>query len=48
MEGAPLTNQQIIDMLFIIAPQFVTDDPIKLAQYNSLIDALRCMVNEYF
>lgn len=41
----PITNQMILDLLFIIAPQFYTVDPVKLAQYNALIDALRCMVN---
>ena len=41
----PFTDQQILDLLFIIAPQFATDDPVKLAQYLALIEALRCMVN---
>lgn len=41
-----VSNQTIIDLLFLIAPQFITDDPVKLAQYNSLIDALRCQFNE--
>ena len=40
-----LTDQEIIDLLFIIAPQFVTTDPVKLAQYATLIEALRCMIN---
>lgn len=40
-----ITSQEILDLLFIIAPQFVTTDPVKLAQYVTLIDALRCMVN---
>lgn len=44
----PLTNQQILDLLFVIAPQFYTTDPVKLASYNALIDALRCMVNENY
>lgn len=43
--ASDVTNQQIIDILFLIAPQFVTDDPVVLARYNSLIDALRCMFN---
>ena len=45
-EGSKVTNQEIIDLLFVIAPQFKTTDPDKLAEYNALIDALRCMVNE--
>lgn len=39
------TNQEIIDLLFIIAPQFKTTDPVILAGYNILIDALRCQLN---
>lgn len=41
-----LTSQEIINLLFIIAPQFVTTDPTKLEQYVTLIDALRCMIND--
>jgi hypothetical protein len=44
--GSKITNQQVIDLLFAIAPQFVTTDPVKLAGYNTLIDALRCLINE--
>lgn len=40
-----ITNREILNLLFIIAPQFQTTDPEKLSQYNSLIDALRCMIN---
>lgn len=40
-----LTNQEILNLLFAIAPQFATTDPVKLATYNTLIDALRCMIN---
>jgi len=40
-----VSNQQILDLLFIIAPQFATTDPVKLAAYNLLIDALECMIN---
>lgn len=39
------TNNEIIEMLFCIAPQFETDDPEKLECYNKIIDALRCQVN---
>ena len=40
-----ISNDQILALLFIIAPQFKTDDPVILAGYNALIDALRCMIN---
>lgn len=40
-----ITNQQILELLFVIAPQFATTDPVKLQSYNALIDALRCTVN---
>lgn len=40
-----ITNEQVIAMLFIIAPQFESDDPIVIARYNALLDALRCMIN---
>lgn len=45
MDCASITNQQVIDLLFVIAPQFYTTDVTKLAGYNTLIDALRCMIN---
>lgn len=41
-----ISNDQILALLFVIAPQFKTDDPVILAGYNALIDALRCMVND--
>lgn len=40
-----ISNQAILDLLFVIAPQFATTDPTKLAGYNALIDALECMIN---
>jgi hypothetical protein len=40
-----VTNAEVIAMLFVIAPQFESDDPIVIASYNALLDALRCMVN---
>lgn len=46
--ASSVTNAEILALLFVIAPQFVTTDPIKLAAYNALIDALRCEVNERF
>lgn len=39
-------SQSIIDLLFLIAPQFVTEDQSKLDGYLALIEALRCMINE--
>lgn len=45
MAETTVTNQQILDILFLIAPQFITDDPVVLARYNSLIDVLRCSLN---
>lgn len=44
--GSKVTNQQVLSLLFVIAPQFATTDPVKLEGYNKLIDALRCMINE--
>lgn len=40
-----ITNAEILQLLFIIAPQFATTDPTKLAEYATLIDSLRCMIN---
>lgn len=40
-----ISNDQILALLFVIAPQFKTDDPVILAGYITLIDALRCMIN---
>lgn len=40
-----VSNDQVLALLFVIAPQFKTDDPVILAGYNALIDALRCMIN---
>lgn len=39
------TNDQIIAMLFVIAPQFKTTDPVILANYSLLIDTLWCEIN---
>lgn len=39
------TNQQVIDALFCLAPQFKTTDTETLACYNSIIDMLWCEVN---
>jgi len=44
--GSTVSNAEILALLFVIAPQFATTDPTKLAGYNALIDALRCMINE--
>ncbi len=40
-----VSNSEVISLLFIIAPQFETDDPAKLASYNALLDQLRCFYN---
>lgn len=39
------SNQEIIDTLFCIAPQFKTDDPEVLACYNTIINLIWCQVN---
>lgn len=44
--NSKVTDAEILALLFIIAPQFSTTDPVKLAAYTSLIEALRCMINE--
>lgn len=44
--ASTVTNAEILALLFVIAPQFATTDPVKLAGYATLIDALRCMINE--
>ncbi len=41
-----ITDDQILALLFALAPQFATTDPVKIAAYKVLIDALRCMINE--
>lgn len=40
-----ITDAEILALLFVIAPQFQTTDPVKLASYATLIEALRCMIN---
>ena len=45
MASEEFTNQQIIDALFLIAPQFISTDPVVLARYNALINLLRCMIS---
>lgn len=44
-ESSVPTNQEILDLLFLIAPQFYTTDGPTLVRYNTLIDSLRCMIN---
>lgn len=41
-----IKTADILRILFEIAPQFITDDPVILARYTSLIESLRCMINE--
>src|SRR5690349_45300 len=45
MATPEVTNQEVIDLLFLIAPQFVTDDPATLNGYYVLLNQLRCMYN---
>jgi len=40
------SNDEIIQLLFCMAPSFITTDPDTLTCYNNIIDALRCQVNE--
>lgn len=47
-QSGNVTNQQVIDVLFLIAHQFATDDPAKLNTYYLLLDQLRCMYNPKF
>ena len=39
------SNQQIISLLFCIAPQFQTTDEDTLECYDTIIDNLRCQIN---
>lgn len=39
-------SQEVLALLFLIAPQFSTDDQEKIDSYLLLIDSLRCMINE--
>lgn len=41
-----VTNAEVLALLFAIAPQLATTDPVKLAQYNVILDSIRCLVNE--
>ena len=41
-----ISDASILALLFVIAPQLKTTDPIILAEYAVLIEALRCMINE--
>ena len=41
-----LNDTQILNALFLIAPQFYTTDPVKLAAYESLITLVSCQVNQ--
>lgn len=40
-----ITAAEVLALLFIIAPQFSTTDPVKLAEYETLINALSCQIN---
>lgn len=39
-----MTNQDIINALFLIAPQFKTEDVVELANLNALIDLMKCTI----
>lgn len=41
-----ISSSAILDALFLIAPQFQTSDPTILDNYYSLIELIRCQVNE--
>lgn len=43
--SAAPTNEEVIALLFLIAPQFITTNPDKLNSYAVLLDQLRCMYN---
>lgn len=40
------TNAEVIATLFLIAPQFSSVDPVKLANYQSVLDLIYCQVNQ--
>lgn len=40
-----INDQDILNLLFIIAPQFQTTDPQKLLAYSTLLISLKCIVN---
>ena len=44
--SSKITDDEILALLFAIAPQFATTDPVKIASYKVIIDSLRCMINE--
>ena len=41
-----INSADILAALFLIAPQFYTTDPVKLAAYQSLITLVSCQVNQ--
>lgn len=40
------SNEEILNLLYCIAPQFANPTAEQLACYNLIIEALRCQVNE--
>lgn len=44
--ASSITNDEVLALLFVIAPQLATTDPVKLASYNTLLDAIRCQIND--
>lgn len=41
-----VSSATILATLFLVAPQFITTDPVKLAGYQSFINLLYCQVNQ--
>lgn len=45
---AIISSNTVLSALFLVAPQFYTTDPDRLAYLNSLYDLIRCQVNAQF
>lgn len=45
MSNSQPTNQEILALLFCLAPEFKTEDQDTLDCYNRIIDAMRCQIN---
>lgn len=41
-----ISPSQVLDTLFLIAPQFETTDPTQLDRYNKMISLVGCMVSD--
>lgn len=40
-----ISANAVLDALYVLAPQFITDDPATLARYNATIELIRCQIN---